>query len=70
MATKAPEKKLNRESLKTARKLAGLPEANIKNRFCLKCGRKFVSEGNHNRKCERCRSFDKYHSSDGDTERM
>ena len=70
MASKAPEKKLNKESLKTVRQHAGLPEANIKKRSCLKCGRKFISEGNHNRKCERCRSFDKYHSSDVEMERI
>ncbi len=38
-----------------ARRLSGLKEIRTKGRRCLRCGREFVSEGDHNRLCDGCR---------------
>ncbi|HJN03030.1 MAG: hypothetical protein QF907_05610 [Nitrospinota bacterium] len=37
-----------------ARRLSGLKEIISKHRVCLRCDRKFVSEGIHNRLCDSC----------------
>jgi len=53
-------KKLLLEEINEARRLCGLPELNIKRRSCLKCDRKFKSEGNHNRICKSCTDENRY----------
>ena len=43
------------ESIKQVRKLAGMPERKIEKRLCLKCGKKFSSDGIYNRICDSCK---------------
>ena len=45
------------EQINEARRLSGLKEIRTKGRRCLRCGRKFVSEGDHNRLCDTCRKM-------------
>ena len=40
-----------------ARRMSGLKEIQPKNRICLRCERKFVSQGEHNRLCDFCRKI-------------
>ena len=48
-------KRYDIEQINEARRLSGLKEIRTKARTCLRCGRKFVSEGDHNRLCDTCR---------------
>ena len=48
-------KKYDIEQINQVRRLSGLKEIISGHRICLRCGRKFVSEGIHNRLCDSCR---------------
>lgn len=48
-------KRYDIEQINEARRLSGLKEIRTKGRTCLRCGREFVSEGDHNRLCDSCR---------------
>ena len=48
-------RKFDEISVSIFRKDNGMKKLNAKKRYCLKCDGKFISEGNHNRLCDRCR---------------
>jgi len=43
------------EHINEARRLSDLEKICVKKRLCLRCEKKFNSEGNHNRLCDSCR---------------
>lgn len=45
------------ETINEARRLLGLKEISSLNKECLRCGRHFKSEGDHNRLCDNCRKI-------------
>ena len=48
-------KRYDIDQINEARRLSGLKEIRTKPRTCLRCGRQFVSEGDHNRLWDTCR---------------
>ncbi len=48
-------KKYDIEQINQVRRLSGLNKIISGHRACLRCNRKFVSEGIHNRLCDSCR---------------
>ncbi|MBQ09313.1 MAG: hypothetical protein CMD96_05945 [Gammaproteobacteria bacterium] len=48
------------KSVNEFRNMAGYGDLNIRERKCLKCDKKFISKGNHNRLCDSCKSKDTY----------
>ena len=50
-------KRYDLKQINDARRMSGLKEISVKVRSCLRCGREFVSEGDHNRLCDFCRKF-------------
>lgn len=55
MSKNEKTKRYDIEQINEARRLSGLKEIRAKGRVCLRCGREFVSEGDHNRLCDSCR---------------
>ncbi len=55
MSKNEKTKRYDLKQINEARRLSGLKEINTKSRHCLRCGRDFVSEGDHNRLCDFCR---------------
>ncbi len=55
MKTYKTYKRYDIEQINEARRLSGLKKIISEHRVCLRCDRKFVSEGIHNRLCDSCR---------------
>ena len=55
-----PTKKYEIKNINKCRSRVGMKKLNIKKRKCLKCNKRFESEGNHNRICELCKRRNAY----------
>lgn len=53
--TSKPKQKRFLKQINVTRKEAGIKKIKFKKIKCLKCGKKFISEGIWNRQCDKCR---------------